>query len=174
MTIFTVVTTEWLRNLFSQYCIFPSSTTNSLNRSARCCTDWCHGSSKNEKVKLREKLKLLTWLNGGKYEGREGPRNSGSCCFTQTLCWLSQMVSLIGCGGVGNVSDDAISGGGRVEGGDGIEGTKGMLANEELEEPSQGVMKLFWKVVEMGGWARFLFLVWVVMADFSEEQRKIV
>lgn len=172
MTIFIVVIIRDKGMQFSQYCIFLSSTTSSFSRSARFCIDWCHGSSKNENVKLREKLRLVTWRNGGKREGLQGPLKGRSRCFTWTLCWLSGLASLIACGGFVKVSDDMMGGGGRGEGGEGRGGGRGggggMLVKEdsELEEPSHGAMKLFWKAVEMRGWACFIFPAWVVI--FSE------
>ncbi len=39
-------------------------------RSARERGDWCSGSSKKEKVKLREKLRLVTGRSGGRRGGR--------------------------------------------------------------------------------------------------------
>ncbi|TNN64667.1 hypothetical protein EYF80_025074 [Liparis tanakae] len=41
-----------------------------LTRSARQRGDWCSGSSKKEKVKLREKLRLVTGRSGGRRGGR--------------------------------------------------------------------------------------------------------
>lgn len=153
---------------FSQYWIFLSSTTISLSWFARFCTDWCHGSSKNENVKFREKLRLVTWRNGGKRWGLEDLLKGRSRRFAWTLCSLSECVSRIACGGFGKISDDMIGGGGRGEGGE------GMLIKEdsELEEPSQGAMKLFWRAVEMRDWACFLFPAWMVIIDFSEGWRK--
>lgn len=40
-----------------------------LMRSARQRGVWCRGSSKNEKVKLREKLRLVTGRSGGRRGG---------------------------------------------------------------------------------------------------------
>lgn len=45
-------------------------------RSARHRGDWCSGSSKKEKVKLREKLRLVTGRSGGRRGGR-GTRRWG-------------------------------------------------------------------------------------------------
>lgn len=57
----------------------------------------------------------------------------------------------IACGGFLEVSDGVIGGGFREEGEEGGGGAEGMLVHEELEEPSQGAMKLFRRAVEMGG-----------------------
>ena len=46
-------------------------------RSARQRGDWCSGSSKKEKVKLREKLRLVTGRSGGRRGGR-GTRRWGN------------------------------------------------------------------------------------------------
>lgn len=46
-------------------------------RSARQRGEWCRGSSKKEKVKLREKLRLVTGCSGGRRGGR-GPRRWGN------------------------------------------------------------------------------------------------
>ena len=43
-------------------------------RSARQRGDWCRGSSKKEKVKLREKLRLVTGCSGGRRGGRGNRR----------------------------------------------------------------------------------------------------
>lgn len=102
-------------------------------------------------MKLREKLRLETWHNGGKREGLEGPRNGRGRLFAQALSRLSGLVFLMVCGGFEEVSDDVIGGGGREEGGEGRGGAGGMLVQEELEETSQGVMKLLWRAVEIGG-----------------------
>lgn len=53
-----------------QKCVCFRSRMRFLVRSARQRGEWCSGSSKKEKVKLREKLRLVTGCSGGRRGGR--------------------------------------------------------------------------------------------------------
>lgn len=74
-----------------------------LVRSARQRDEWCNGSSKKEKVKLREKLRLVTGCRGGSRGGRRwgnplrltcDPSSSPPAKNTHGSCW--QKLLLLG------------------------------------------------------------------------------
>ncbi len=100
----------------SQYHVFPqywnclSNTVRSLRRSALLRADWWTGSSKNENVKLREKLRFVTCLRGGKRGGLGGCLGGSGLRFTLALWPFSGSVFVIWGGGGGGGGSGAVIG----------------------------------------------------------------
>lgn len=161
----------------SQYHVFPqywnclSNTVRSLRRSALLRADWWTGSSKNENVKLREKLRFVTCLRGGKRGGLGGCLGGSGLRFTLALWPFSGSVFVIWGGGGGGGGSGAVIGFEWARGRGETGGGKLVKEDSEWEEPSQGVM-LSGATDEMGGWPRFLVSAWGVEREGLAKNRR--
>ncbi len=157
-----------LYHVFPQYWNCLSNTVRSLRRSALLRADWWTGSSKNENVKLREKLRFVICLRGGKRGGLGGCLGGSGLRFTLALWLFSGSVFAIWGGGGGSgavIGFEWARGRGEAGGG------KLVKEDSEWEEPSQGAM-LSGATDEMGGWARFLISAWGVDREGLAKNRR--